>query len=384
MAVKYGALPFTQQSELFRAKNPIPTEHWNDLTRDGHDTGFMVAGAMKADLVTDLQGAIQKAIDKGTTLTEFRRDFKSIVAKHGWTGWTGSDTEAGIAWRTKLIYETNLRSSYQAGRWQQIQAGKAHRPYLQYHHSHASVNARDLHVSWHGKVLSVDDPWWKSHYPPNGYGCKCTAHPLSERDLKKLGKDRQDPAPDDGTYPWVDPKTGQSHTFPNGVQPFWDYVPGKSVVEKLIDFQQRKLDNIPWQIARSNVQDVVNSPIFQRFFNGEIMGEFPIAILPAAEQALLGSESQTVLLSQESLAAHVDKHPDVVITDYLKIQQIIEEGELYRQGDERLVFLMLDGIVYRAALKRTLDGKKNYFLTLFRTDDVKADKEIRGKFERIR
>lgn len=62
----------------------------------------------------------------------------------------------------------------------------------------------------------------------------------------------------------------------------------------------------------------------------------------------------------------------------------LERGEVYRQGDARLVYLLLDGIGYRAALKRTRDGAKNYFLTLFRTDGKAADKDIRTKLERLR
>ena len=26
---------------------------------------------------------------------------------------------------------------------------------------------------WDGTVLPLDDPWWSSHSPQNGWGCKC-------------------------------------------------------------------------------------------------------------------------------------------------------------------------------------------------------------------
>ena len=40
---------------------------------------FVVAGAMKADLLDDLRRAVYKAIEKWTGLEEFRRQFKEIV-----------------------------------------------------------------------------------------------------------------------------------------------------------------------------------------------------------------------------------------------------------------------------------------------------------------
>jgi len=164
------------------------------------------------------------------------------------------------------------------------------------------------------------------------------------------------------------------HTLPKGVDYGFDYAPGKSNLEKTVGVQQQKAEGLPWQLARSNVQDLVKSAIFSGFFSGKLHGEFPIAVLPTADQALLGSETTTVLLSQHSLSEHLVVHPEIGLADYLKVQAILETGEVYRQGDERLVYLTLDGIIYRAVLKRTMDGQKNYFLTLFRDDKGKPPK----------
>lgn len=256
MGINYGSLPFREQIDFFLNKIPVPTRRWHDLQREAHDTGFMVAGAMKADLLADLQEAVRKAIEDGVTLREFRQDFDAIVAKRGWTGWTGSDTDAGVAWRTRLIYETNLRNAYNAGRWQQIQAVKKYRPYLIYRHSDSVTTPRPLHLAWDGLVLPVDHPWWQTHAPANGYGCKCSVETLSESDLQKMGKTGPDTAPDDGDYDWTDPKTGETHSFPNGVDPFWDYAPGASVAKRVQEQIERKLPGLPDPIAKQLKADI--------------------------------------------------------------------------------------------------------------------------------
>ena len=84
--------PFAEQLAFFRAKLNLPTERWDDIKRAAHDRAFIVAGAGKADLLNDLKRAVDKAIEKGTGLDEFRRDFKQIVFNRGWTGWTGEGT----------------------------------------------------------------------------------------------------------------------------------------------------------------------------------------------------------------------------------------------------------------------------------------------------
>lgn len=76
---------------------------------------------MKADLLDDLRRAVSPL--QRTTLELFRKDFNAIVAKNGWHGWTGEGTKAGEAWRTKVIFETNVRTSHAAGRDKQV-----HRP----------------------------------------------------------------------------------------------------------------------------------------------------------------------------------------------------------------------------------------------------------------
>jgi hypothetical protein len=127
-----------------------------------------------------------------------------------------------------------------------------------------------------------------------------------------------------------------------------------------------RLETLDNEIARLNVQTLVAADVFARFFVGDILGEFPVAVLRNADRLAIGAESSVVLLSRESLAAHVARHPEIRITDYRKIQRLLDEGQVYRLGDERLVYLTVDGVPYRAALKRTRDGRKNYFLTLFR------------------
>jgi len=113
-------LPFPEQIDFFRQKQNLPTERYDDILKEAHDRAFVVAGAMKADLLNDLRKAVDKAIAEGKTIDWFRKEFEAIVQKHGWEGWTGSDTKAGRDWRTRVIYKTNLSASYAAGRWQQL------------------------------------------------------------------------------------------------------------------------------------------------------------------------------------------------------------------------------------------------------------------------
>ena len=362
--------PFPEQISFFRNKLNLPTTRSGQITRDQNDAAFVVAGATKADLLADLRSAVNDAISNGQSLGEFRKQFEEIVAKRGWTGWTGEGSKAGRAWRTRLIYKTNLDTSYAAGRWAQMTDPDVVRlrPYWRYIHN-TIENPRQQHQRWNNLVLRHDHPWWQAHYPPNGFGCNCGVETLNERGLRRLGKEGPDTSPNDGTYESVDNTTGEVVTVPNGVQPGWDYAPGQTATERAIAARLNRLDSVEATIARQNVADLVEAGLFNRFWNGEVRGEYPVAVVPPVERDVLGAESPVVLLSHQSLSAHQERHPEIGIDDYRRVQQLLDDGEVYRLPDEpgRLIYLIIEGVTYRAALKRTTDGKKNYFLTLFKS-----------------
>ena len=215
-------LPFEEAIAFFRQKLNLPTATWTDIWQLMHTQAFVVAGAVKAELLDDLRRAVDQAIAEGTTLATFRDAFDETVAKHGWR-YVG-----GRNWRTRVILETNIRTAYAAGRWQQMTDPDLLRlrPYLLYRHGD-SRDPRPEHLAWDGLVLRADDPWWKTHYPPNGWGCKCRVFSISARELRAMGKSGPDRAPDDGTYVWTDESTGVTVTVPNGIDPGWAYNVGE-------------------------------------------------------------------------------------------------------------------------------------------------------------
>ena len=123
-----------------------------------------------------------------------------------------------------------MRASYAAGRWQQLQAVKDRRPYWRYRHSDASENPRPNHLAWDGLVLRADDPWWETHFPPNGWGCKCYIEALSKRHLERLGKSGPDTAPALDARPvTVGQGAGQrTAVVPAGIDPGFAYAPGRT------------------------------------------------------------------------------------------------------------------------------------------------------------
>ena len=120
-------------------------------------------------------------------------------------------------------------TSYAAGRYQQMQAVKADRPWWRYRHSEAVTEPREAHLAWDGLVLHADDDWWTTHYPPNGWGCQCYVETLSAEDLARLGKEGPDTAPDkDIKQMLVGQAAPREVSVPQGIDPGFAYAPGRT------------------------------------------------------------------------------------------------------------------------------------------------------------
>ncbi len=249
--------PFAAQVAAFRIRlgNLVPTATWTDLIHAQHDRAFVVAGAMKADLLADLGAAVQKSIENGTSLQEFRRDFRRIVEKHGWHGWTGEGTKAGEAWRTRVIYKTNMATAYAAGRMAQLVA--ANYPLWVYRHG-GSLEPRIQHLGWDGLILPPDHPFWITHAPPNGWGCSCyVLGARSERGAVRLGGKPGLKLPANWAAP--DPRTG----VPSGIDKGWAYAPGRSVAEDIIRAIGPKSATLPQPLGAdlaATAEAVVRAP----------------------------------------------------------------------------------------------------------------------------
>lgn len=365
MVANYGSLPFAEALDFFRQKLNLPTAQWDELLGAAHDRAFVVAGATLADLLADLNAAVLKGQAQGLTLATFKKDFEKIVAERGWTGWTGEGSKGGRAWRARVIYETNLYTSYSAGRFQQMKAVAASRPYWRYRHSDAVTTPRPEHAAWDGKILRHDDPWWAAHAPPNGFGCKCYVETLAARDLKKLGI--EPPTADAGKkMPYAgqtDPKTG----LPQGVDKGWDYQPGKSYADDLARLKKMEADKIKALTARGAVtpEPPVKpaTPAEIEAFVAEVLsnrsnnkGRLVLDVVSEMERQRIQTEtgvdvgeSSKILLPSTVIHA-TNEHPNLTPADWRQIADVLREFDGVflsldkgRNQELRLAFIKLAG-----------------------------------------
>lgn len=367
-------LAFREQVAFFRGKlgNLVPTQAWDDLKKAQHDTAFMVAGAARADLLADLAGAVDKAIADGHGPEWFRKNFESIVAKHGWTGWTGEGSKAGRAWRARVIYETNLATSYAAGRLAQLREGGF--KFWLYKHSDSVMHPRPLHLAWNGMVLAADDPFWKEHFPPNGWGCRCRVVGVNNLDnARALGGDPGKKI--DPDWAKLSAKTGE----PVGIDKGWGYMPGRTAVDTVLALRD-KLDDLPPAPSVALIQDWLASEAFSRWF-AKPTGPWPLVKLPAADAEAIGAKKTVADLSVDTARKQALEHPELSVAEYVRAQGVIDNATMKAQDSATsMIYARVDSSDisggYVLIVKATKTGQGLFVTSFRRLSRKEAERDI--------
>ncbi len=234
---------------FFRGKGLLESFAWQDVWQEEHARAFTVAKAMRRDILQDIYEAVDRALADGTTVEQFKKELMPILQAKGWWGrqeaadpLTGEirNVQLGSSRRLDTIFDVNLRSAYQAGKWERIERTKAALPFLRYVAVGGSLGdgrTRPEHRAWHGTTLPVDDPWWNTHAPPCGWKCRCDLQQLTVGQLGRL-KSRGDVTINETPtrFPprrWVNPRTGEVAVIETGIDPGFAYNVGKAHLRAL-------------------------------------------------------------------------------------------------------------------------------------------------------
>ena len=192
------------------------SRHWHEVWREANATAFTVAQTTRQfGVVEQIHRGLLRTLRRGETVEMFRARLEPALARLGWTPPVGRAGD--VPRRLRRIYDTNLRTAHAAGQWDRIQRTKDLLPYLVYRLGPSEVH-RDAHQAWAGVCLPVGDPWWNTHYPPNGWGCRCYVQQVAEPPDGAITR-----RPKTVTKEWTRPGATRPIDVPVGIDPGWDY-----------------------------------------------------------------------------------------------------------------------------------------------------------------
>ncbi len=204
-----GLMTFVEAVEYATSRKVVlPDEYYGKLVGVQKSQAVSIAGLGSLEQIKFVIDLVSDAIKSGKTFADFQKAVKA------------SDVKLP-AHRLDNIFRTNMQVAYNRGRYQQQASVSSTRPYLMYDAINDS-RTRPTHLLFDNVVLDRNDPWWKTHYPPCGYRCRCTVISLTEKQAQKRGITASPPddPPDDG---WdFNPGTEYEAGVKDGLEAFGD------------------------------------------------------------------------------------------------------------------------------------------------------------------
>jgi hypothetical protein len=311
---------------------------------------------MQLDVLEVLQNGIDRALAEGRTLRSFEKDVTPTLQKLGWWGKkavtdsvTGETSVAqlGSPRRLQTIYSTNMRSARAAGQWERIQRSKRSLPFLIYELGPSEVH-RVAHESWANTILPVDDPWWLTHFAPNGWGCKCRIRALTRRAAERLGGVTARPPTE--MREWLNKRTGEVELVPVGIDPGFAHNPGTARQAQMQKLVGSKLEKVAPDVGQPIVQSLVDGPGFRQFVD-KPDGDHPVGVLKPALKQALKTDRQVVVVGAEAIKVTQSGGSVMAIGTLRAIPKAIESGAVIRVDGKYLVYQLHGGQWYVATLE---------------------------------
>ena len=231
-----------------RSKGLKPSGYWAEVWDEEHALAHSVLRMTRNELLNEIYSMLMGALAEGVTQAEFAATLTARLAERGWAP---PPAGSGVPARLARIHDSHLRVARAAGQWERIRQNQSEMPYLLYQVG-PSPARWEPHRHWEGLILPVDDEFWEYASPPNGFGCKCRVLQLTAAEADRLehggvtGKNRQTvegkeagPASEERTIrvsrerpprrvvDWKIPSTGMMTQVTIGIDPGWDYHPGR-------------------------------------------------------------------------------------------------------------------------------------------------------------
>lgn len=315
--VNVGNLKHKEAVAFFKNKLLMPSKQWDDLIGPVHAKAFTIAGATKIALLKDMYEAMQRSIESGSTITQFRKDFDKIVAKHGWS------YKGKRGWRTSVIFRTNKRTAFMAGKWEQAKRTQKSRPYLQYI-TVGDERVRASHAIHSRKIYPIDHPFWRTHYPPNGWLCRCTVRTLSSADIEREGL-RVSSEPTPKPVERVNDKTGEVRKGYQGIDQGWDYNVGRSYLGPDIALGKAIID-LPTEL-RATATRQINEPDYSK------------TVAPFINKVATSLANKTAMNHGEVVTAG---YLNMQTLEYLTNKQLLPTGTLIAIRDKDVTHWLRD------------------------------------------
>lgn len=170
-------------AQYFKDKLDVPTGSWRDLLVHEHRWAFSIAGVTQSQILEDVRRSLISELEKpeGLSYREWLKNFDQVTERSGWHP---------DGWRSRLIFQQNVRNSFASGRWHQMTSPGLLRETGGWQWRHRwPDNPRLDHLSLNGKIYPPGEKDFDGQGVPPGshFHCHCVLTVVSRVEMEDMG-----------------------------------------------------------------------------------------------------------------------------------------------------------------------------------------------------
>lgn len=187
--------PHTEAVEFLRGKAALASRAFGELLPELRARAFTVAGIEHHDTlqrIRDLVAEVPAGADWDATKRQIVAEASPFFAGRTKRDEDGNEVSLSAAEqaayaerRAELLLRLHGFQAYSAASYRTMDAQRDTFPFWKYQ-SMGDHKVRDTHAALDGKILPANSDFWRNHFPPWEWGCRCQVVPMLEDEVDEI------------------------------------------------------------------------------------------------------------------------------------------------------------------------------------------------------
>ena len=180
-------VPHEEAIAMLKGKPAVLRQTFDAMLPEIRARAFTISQVENLKVLQEVRNRIAD-LPAGADWATVRKDVAMSISPHLADASDPEDKEKQLSAafrRAELLLRTHGYQAYEAASYNAMVATQKAFPFWQYQTMEDGA-VRPEHAALNGIVLPADSPFWRDHYPPWDWGCRCTVVALSPEDVDEI------------------------------------------------------------------------------------------------------------------------------------------------------------------------------------------------------
>jgi len=182
--IQFEPVPFDEAANIIRDRPVVDQDIFAKMIPEIRARAFIISGIEDLKVAQEIRDIVAE-LPRGGDWDELKKQISEKLMGKGGIPWM--DEEAALK-RAELLLRHHGFQAYAAANYKSMFEKRDFFPYWKYL-SMGDDRVRDVHAKLHGLTLPWNHAFWKDHFPPWDWGCRCQVVPVGPGEYDEMVRD---------------------------------------------------------------------------------------------------------------------------------------------------------------------------------------------------